>query len=181
VMKTIEGPIVLVAHSYGGAVSSLAANGVGNVKALVYLNALAMDAGESNLGIIERFPNEFVKALLARPFPQGVDLYVDPTKFRALFAPDVPARTAARMASAQRPLSAAATEEKVTEPAWKTLPSWYLIGRQDEVISPVAQRFMAKRAKAQTVEINSSHASYVSHPDEVTKLILRAARSVGRA
>jgi len=181
VMKTIEGPIVLVAHSYGGAVSSLAANQVANVKALVYLNALAMDAGESNLGIIERFPNEFVKALLPRPFPQGVDLYVDPTKFRALFAPDVPARTAARMASAQRPLTAAATEEKVTEPAWKTLPSWYLIGRQDEVISPVAQRFMAKRAKAQTVEINSSHASYVSHPDEVTKLILRVARSVGRA
>ena len=83
------------------------------------------------------------------------------------------------MASAQRPVSLAAIEEKVTEPAWKTLPSWYLIGRQDEVISPAAQRFMAKRAKAHTVEINSSHASYVSHPDEVTKLILRAARSVG--
>ena len=180
VMQTIEGPIVLVAHSYGGAVSTLAANQVANVKALVYLNALAMDAGESNLGIIERFPNEFVKALQPRPFPQGVDLYIDPTKFRALFAPDVPARTAARMASAQRPLTVAASEEKVTEPAWKRLPSWYLIGRQDDVISPAAQRFMAKRAKAQTVEINSSHASYVSHPDEVTKLILRAARSVGR-
>ena len=178
VMKTIEGPIVLVAHSYGGAVSTLAANEAGNVKALVYLNALAMDAGESNLGITERFPNEFGKALRPRPFPQGVDLYVDPASFRPLFAADVPARTVARMASAQRPVTLAAIEEKVTEPAWKRLPSWYLIGRQDEVIHPAAQRFMAKRAKAHTVEINSSHASYVSHPDEVAKLILRAARSV---
>jgi pimeloyl-ACP methyl ester carboxylesterase len=177
-MKTIEGPIVLVAHSYGGAVSTLAANEAGNVKALVYLNALAMDAGESNLGITERFPNEFGKALRPRPFPQGVDLYVDPASFRPLFAADVPARIVARMASAQRPVTLAAIEEKVTEPAWKRLPSWYLIGRQDEVIHPAAQRFMAKRAKAHTVEINSSHASYVSHPDEVAKLILRAARSV---
>ena len=178
VMKTIEGPIVLVAHSYGGAVSTLAANQAGNVKALVYLNALALDAGESNLGITERFPNEFGKALRPRPFAQGVDLYVDPASFHRLFAADIPARTAARMASAQRPVTLAAIEEKVTEPAWKTLPSWYLIGRQDEVISPVAQRFMAKRAKAYTVEINASHASFISRPDDVTKLILRAARSV---
>jgi len=181
VMKTIDGPIVLVAHSYGGAVITEAANQVSNVKALVYLNGLALDVGESNLGITERFPNQFVNALLARPFPQldgtqGTDFYVDPTRFRSLFAPDVPARTAARMASAQRPLSLAAAQEKVTEPAWKTLPSWYLIGRQDEVISPSAQRFMAKRAHAHTIEINSSHVSYISHPAKVTKLILRAAR-----
>lgn len=186
VMKTLDGPIVLVAHSYGGAVSSLAANEVTNVQALVYLNALALDAGESNLGITERFPNEFGKALRPRPFPlpdgtQGTDLYVDPATFRPLFAVDVPARLAARMASAQRPVSLAAIAENSTEPAWKTIPSWYLIGRQDEVISPAAQRFMAKRANAHTVEITSSHASYISRPEEVTKLILRAARSVGRA
>ena len=181
VMQTLEGPIVLVAHSYGGAVSSLAANGVANGKALVYLNALALDVGESNLGITERFPNEFGKALRPRPFPEGVDLYVDPASFRPLFAADVPARIVARMASAQRPVSLAAIEEKSTEPAWKRIPSWYLIGRQDEVISPAAQRFMAKRAKAHTVEINSSHASYISHPDDVTKLILRAARAARRA
>jgi pimeloyl-ACP methyl ester carboxylesterase len=185
VMKTIDGPIVLVAHSYGGAVSSEAAIGVGNVKALVYLNALALDVGESNLGITERFPNEFGKTLRPRPFPlpdgtQGTDLYVDPASFHPVFAADVPARTAARMASAQRPVSLAAIQEPSTEPAWKTHPSWYLIGRQDEVISPVAQRFMAKRAKAHTVEIDSSHASYVSHPAEVTTLILRAARWVTR-
>jgi pimeloyl-ACP methyl ester carboxylesterase len=181
VMKTIAGPIVLVAHSYGGAVITEAANEVSNVKALVYLNALALDEGESNLGITERFPNQFVDALLPRPFPQpdgsqGTDLYIDPARFRALFAADVPARKAARMASAQRPLSLAAAQEKSTAPAWKTIPSWYLIGRQDEVINPAAQRFMAKRANAHTIGINSSHASYISHPAKVTKVILRAAR-----
>jgi len=183
VLKTIDGPVVLVAHSYGGAVTSEAANLVGNVKALVYLNALALDQGETNLGLTQRFPNKFVAALVPRPFAlpdgtQGADLYVDTARFHALFAADLPARTAARMATAQRPLSAAAVEEPVTAPAWKTIPSWYLIGRQDEVISPVGQRFMARRAKAQTVEINSSHVSYISHPDEVTDLIVRAARSV---
>jgi pimeloyl-ACP methyl ester carboxylesterase len=109
-----------------------------------------------------------------------VDLYVDPASFHSLFAADLPARTAARMATAQRPVSAAAVNEPSTEPAWKTIPSWYLIGRQDEVISPAAQRFMAKRARARTVEIDSSHVSYISHPAAVTDLILRAARSVRR-
>jgi pimeloyl-ACP methyl ester carboxylesterase len=185
VMKTIDGPIVLVAHSYGGAVITEAANEVSNVKALVYLNALALDDGESNLGITQRFPNQFASALVPRPFPQadgteGTDLYIDPARFHALFAADVTARTAAQMASAQRPLSLAAAQEKATDPAWKSIPSWYLIGRQDEVINPAAQRFMAKRAHAHTVEINSSHASYISHPAAVTKLILQAAQSVRR-
>jgi len=182
VLKTIDGPIVLVAHSYGGAVITEAANEVGNVKALVYLNALALDQGESNLEITQRFPNQFLGALLQRPFAQpdgtqGIDLYVDPAKFRAFFAPDIPARKAAQMASAQRPLSLAAAQEKETAPAWKSIPSWYLIGRQDRVISPAAQRFMAERAHAHTVEIDSSHVSYISHPAAVTKLILEAARS----
>jgi pimeloyl-ACP methyl ester carboxylesterase len=181
VLKTINGPIVLVAHSYGGAVITEAATRVSNVKALVYLNALALDEGESNLGITERFPNQFAGALLPRPFTQpdgtqGTDLYIDPAKFHAFFAADIPARTAARMASAQRPLSLAGAQEKATAPAWKTIASWYLIGRQDEVISPAAQRFMAKRAHSHTIEINSSHASYISHPSAVTKLILRAAQ-----
>jgi pimeloyl-ACP methyl ester carboxylesterase len=180
VMKTIDGPIVLVAHSYGGAVASEAATEVGNVKALVYLNALALDTGESNLDITDRFPNDFVSALLPRPFPGGTDLYVDTAKFRALFAPDVPARTAAQMAAAQRPVALAAISEKSTAPAWKTIPSWYLIGRQDQVIGPDAQRFMARRARAHTIEINSSHVSYISHPDAVADLILQAAQSVRR-
>jgi pimeloyl-ACP methyl ester carboxylesterase len=176
VLKTIKGPVVLVAHSYGGAVTTEAATQVDNVKGLVYLNALAMDEGESNLEITQRFPNQFADALVPRAFPGGTDLYVDTTKFRALFAPDIPARLAAQMATAQRPVVLAAIQEKATAPAWKTIPSWYLIGRQDQVISPDAQRFMAKRAHAHTVAINSSHVSYISHPDAVTKLILDAAR-----
>jgi pimeloyl-ACP methyl ester carboxylesterase len=83
------------------------------------------------------------------------------------------------MAAAQRPLSLAAGQERSTVPAWKTMPSWYLIGRQDKVISPDAQRFMAKRANAHTIAINSSHVSYMSHPRAVTKLIVRAARTAG--
>ena len=95
VMKTISGPIVLVAHSYGGAVITEAATQVSNVKALVYLNALALDEGESNVDMIERFPNEFANTLVARPFPQpdgtqGADLYIDPAKFPSVFAADIP-------------------------------------------------------------------------------------------
>jgi len=184
VLRTIDGPVVLVAHSYGGAVISEAAVDAGNVEALVYLNALALDEGESNLDISERFPTPFVDALMPRPFRladgrEGTDLYVDPTRFRALFAPDVGPRRAARMASAQRPVALEAIQEQSTAPAWKTIPSWYLIGRQDAVISPDAQRFMARRANARTVAIDSSHVSYISHPARVAQLILRAARAAG--
>ena len=181
VLKTVDGPIVLVGHSYGGAVMSEAANGVPNVKALVYLNAYALDTGESALDIAQRFTGgKLAAALRPRPFPQadgteGTDLYIDPASFRSVFAADVPERTAARMATAQRPVSLGALQEKSTAPAWKTIPSWYLIGRHDEALDPAAERFMAKRANAHTVEINSSHASYLSHPAEVTKLIVRAA------
>ena len=154
------------------------------MKALVYLNALALDEGESNLGITERFPNKFIDTLMPRPFQlpdgaHGTDLYVDSARFRSVFAPDVPARTAAQMAGAQRPVTLAAIQEKSAAPAWNTIPSWYLIGRHDEVINAAAQRFTAKRAHAHTIEINSSHVSYISHPEEVTKLILRTARKAG--
>jgi pimeloyl-ACP methyl ester carboxylesterase len=184
VMRTISGPIVLVAHSYGGAVTSIAATQVTNVKALVYLDALALDEGESNIEILERFPSKLFPALVPRPFPQadgseGTDLYIDPAQFRSVFAADLPARTTTRMATAQRPITLAAGQEKSTEPAWKTIPSWYLVGRQDQVFTAEAQRFMAKRAGARVTEINSSHASYISRPGKVTEVILRAARSVG--
>jgi pimeloyl-ACP methyl ester carboxylesterase len=184
VLRTIKGPIVLVAHSYGGEVITEAGTQVDNVKALVYLNAFALDEGESNLEFSARFPNHFADALLPRPFTQpdgtqGVDFYVDPARFRSVFAPDVPARLAARMATAQRPITLAAGQEKLTAPAWKTIPSWYLIGRQDQVISPDAQRFMAARAHSHTLAIDSSHVSYISHPRTVTRFILRAARAAG--
>ena len=183
VMRTIDGPIVLVGHSYGGAVITEAGTMVTNVKALVYLDALALDAGESNTDVLERFPSKLFPALQARPFPQadgseGTDLYIDPAQFRSVFAADLSARAAARMATAQRPISLAAGQEKSTEPAWKSIPSWYLVGRQDQVFTAEAQRFMAKRAGARVTEIDSSHASYISHPGKVTKVILRAVRSL---
>jgi pimeloyl-ACP methyl ester carboxylesterase len=185
VMKTIKGPIVLVGHSYGGAVISEAATQVPDVKALVYLDALALQMGESNYDISQRFKGgKIAGALRPRPFPQadgteGTELTIDPSTFRSVFAADVPAGIAARMATAQRPVTLAALQEKSTAPAWKTIPSWYLIGRQDQVITPAAQRFMARRAHAHTAEIDSSHAIYVSHPAAVAALILRAARAAG--
>ena len=180
VMRTIDGPIVLVGHSYGGAVITEAGTLVTNVKALVYLDGLALEAGESNFDIVERFPSRIFPSLRPRPFPlpdgsQGTDLYIDPAQFRSVFAADVPARTVARMASAQRPVSLAATQEKSTEPAWRTIPTWYVVGLRDQVFTVAAQRFMAERANAHTVEINTSHASYVAQPAKVTKVILRAA------
>ena len=182
VMRTIDGPIVLVGHSSGGAVISEAASLVPNVKSLVYLDALALEEGESNLDIAGRFPSKLLPALRPRRFPQpdgseGTDFYIDPASFREVFAADVPARAVARMAAAQRPITLAAGEEKSTAPAWKTIPSWYLIGLQDQIFTAEAQRFMAERAGSHITEIKSSHASYVSHPGKVTKVILRAARS----
>ena len=182
VMRTISGPIVLVGHSYGGAVITAAGNRVSNVKALVYLDALALEEGESNFDIAERFPSKILPALRPRPFPQpdgteGTDFYIDPASFRSVFAADLPARIVARMAAAQRPISLAAGAEKMTNPAWKTIPSWYVVGRQDQIFPAEAQRFMAERAGSHIMEINSSHASYISHPSKVTKVILRAARS----
>ena len=185
VLKQIKGPIVLAAHSYGGAVISEAATQVANVKALVYLDALALDEGESNADLAQRFPNPaFFGALRPQSFPQadgteGTEFFIDPAAFHAFFAADLPARVAAVMATAQRPLALAGNGEKLTAPAWKTIPSWYLVGRQDRIFTAAAQRFMAKRAHAHTVEIDSSHAVYVSHPAAVTALILRAARAAG--
>ena len=185
VLKQIRGPIVLVAHSYGGAVISEAATQITNVKALVYLDALALDEGESNADVGQRFPGAPVfDALRSQPFPQadgteGTEFFIEPAAFHSVFAADLPARVAAVMATAQRPLALAGVQEKSTAPAWKTIPSWYLIGRQDRVIPPAAQRFMADRMHAHTVEINSSHAVYISHPAAVAALILRAAHAVG--
>jgi pimeloyl-ACP methyl ester carboxylesterase len=184
VLKQIQGPIVLVAHSYGGAVISIAANQVPNVEALVYLDALALEEGESNADIAQRFPNpEFYAALRPQPFPQsdgtqGTEFIVDPAVFHSFFAADLPARVTAVMASAQRPLALAGDQEKSTAPAWKTIPSWYLIGLEDRIFSAAAQRFMAERAGARITEINASHAGFVSRPGKVTKFILRAARTV---
>jgi pimeloyl-ACP methyl ester carboxylesterase len=185
VLKTIKGPVVLVGHSYGGAVITAAGSEATNVKALVYLNAFALDKGESAGAVSQKYTNDLLAtALVPRAFTNpdgsaGTDLYIDPSKFRAAFAADVPKAQAAFMAAAQRPVTQAAFGEPLAvEPAWKTIPSWYLVGSRDKAIDPAAERFMARRAGAHTTEIDSSHVSYISHPAAVTKLILQAAASV---
>jgi pimeloyl-ACP methyl ester carboxylesterase len=185
VLKTIKGPIVLVGHSYGGAVTTNAATGNPNVKALVYIDAFVPAQGESVLSLAQKYPGSQLPASIteapyaAGPGESGVDVYIKAADFRSAFAGDVAPATAALMAITQRPVTLAALSEKSGPPAWKTIPSWYLVGTQDQAIPPITQRFMAARAHSHIVEIHSSHASLVSHPAAVTNLILRAARSVG--
>jgi pimeloyl-ACP methyl ester carboxylesterase len=184
VLQTIKGPIVLVGHSYGGAVITNAATGNPNVKALVYIDAFVPAQGESVLGLAAKFPGSQLPASITEaPYSQGsgqsgVDVYIKPADFRSAFAADVPAAQANLMAITQRPVTMAALTEESGAPAWASIPSWYLVGRQDEAIPRATQLFMAKRAHSHILQINSSHASLVSHPAAVTGLILSAAHSV---
>lgn len=180
VVKTIPGPVVLVGHSYGGAVISNAGTQAKNVKALVYIAAFALDKGDTVFGIVGSFPGSGLPlALRPRPYHSpgdtGLDGYIDPDQFHAVFCADVPAAAAAVMAASQRPGSFATGLEPSGEPAWKTIPTWYMVAKQDRTIPPDAERFMARRAGAQTVEIDSSHVAMISNPDPVTDLIRAAA------
>jgi pimeloyl-ACP methyl ester carboxylesterase len=187
VLKGVAGPIVLVGHSYGGSVITSAADGNPNVKALVYIAAFAPERGESALGLDLRVPGSLLPvAIVPAPFVQpggslGLDVTVNPLLFRAAFAQDVPPPAAAAMAAAQRPVTLAALMEQSATPTWRTIPSWYLVARNDRAIPPATQRFMAARARAGTVEIDSSHAAQVAHPDAVTNLILAAGEAAGAA
>ena len=184
VLASVEGPIVLVAHSYGGAVITNAAAGNPNVKALVYIAGFAVANGESLLGLLEDFPgSQALAALRTVPYPlpdgsEGIDTYLMQDKFHDVFVQDVTPHTAAALAATQRPATFASFEEPSGTAAWETIPSWYLIPQQDRVIPPDAQRFMAERAGSYTVEVKGSHAIMVSKPDEVLELIERAATSV---
>ena len=185
VLTTIEGPIVLVGHSYGGAVISNAAVGVPNVRALVYIAGFAPDAGESLVHLVSMNPGSEIgpATLIARPYPlpgggQGTDLYLTQEGFRTAFAGDVPGRIADQMQATQRPFSEAAFASLSGEPAWKTIPTWYLVATKDKAIPPATQRFMAERAGATTVEVRASHVPMISKPDATTKLILDAANAI---
>jgi pimeloyl-ACP methyl ester carboxylesterase len=178
------GPIVLVGHSYGGEVITNAATGNPNVKALVYVAAFAPDQGETSGQLAGMFPGSELTPdhLVFRTYPlpdnqTGVDGYINPDVFREVFCADVPAAKAAAMAAEQRPAEAATLQQPSGVPAWKTIPSWYLVAKQDHAIPPEAERFMAKRMDAHTVEINSSHVAMISHPGTVTGLIVAAARA----
>ena len=180
-LRSLNGPIVLVGHSYGGNVISTAAIGNDQVKALVYLNGWMCDQGESQQELLERFEGSLVGPSI-RPVPftsadgsEGADLYLASEAFREAFAADVDQATADVMAAAQRPYAAAAFAGTPSgPPAWKTLPCWYLLGTEDKAIPPALQRFMAERADATIVEVPASHVSFVSQPDAATRLILQA-------
>lgn len=178
VLATIDGPIVLVGHSYGGAVITNAATGNPNVEALVYVAAFALDEGDSLASIGQAYPNSDLGASVRpRPFPGGTDLYIDPAVFHDVFAADMPNTATAQMAVTQRPLAVAGFTEASGTPAWKTIPSWYVVATNDRAIDPAAERFMAARAGAHTTAIDSSHVVMLSHPDAVVRLITDAARA----
>ena len=172
VVDAQQGPVILVGHSYGGAVITEAAAGSPRVKALVYIAAFAPEAGEAIGAFGEKYPAPLGGAL--KPDAAGF-LYVDRAKFRDVFARDVPATEASVMAAAQKPIVGTVFGATVTHATWKTIPSFYLVSQQDRAINPDLERFYAKRMGAKTVEVSSSHVSFVSHPDAVTRLIEQAA------
>lgn len=175
-LDAIHGPVILVGHSYGGTVITVAATGKKNVKALVYVSGLAPDLGETAAGLVGKFPGSTLGPALAPPVilaDGSKDLYISQDKFHAQFCADLTAHEAKLMASTQRPIPEAAFNEAAGAPAWKTIPSWFLYGSLDKNIPPTVHEFMAKRAGAkQTVEIKgSSHVVMMSHPDALVKLI----------
>jgi pimeloyl-ACP methyl ester carboxylesterase len=181
ILGEIEGPVILVGHSYGGMVITAAALGHGNVKALVYVDAFEPDTGETGLGLSKRFPGSTLAAALAPAvtLPDGnQDLYILQDKFHAQFAADASNADALQMAVTQRPIVQAALVEPSGPPAWRTIPSWSIYGGADRNIPPAALAFMAERAHSRhTVEVKgASHMAMVSHPVEVTAVIEEAER-----
>jgi pimeloyl-ACP methyl ester carboxylesterase len=172
-IDAMGGPVVLVGHSYGGSVITEAGNHP-NVKALVYISAFALDAGESCASIEEGLP-QASKAF--KPDSNG-NWWIEQEHFAADFAADLPKDQAEFMAISQVPISTEAFTHKVTNPAWKTKPTWYMVATEDRSINPEQERMMAKRAHATTVEVKASHVAYMSHPKEAAKLIEEAAISV---
>jgi pimeloyl-ACP methyl ester carboxylesterase len=169
-VDAMNGPVVLVGHSYGGAIITEAGNDP-NVKTLVYINAFALDEGESSATIETAVPPA---STAVKPDANG-NLWLDQAHFAADFAADVPPAQAHFMAISQVPFSGECFTHKVTNPAWKNKPVFYMVSTEDRSINPEQERMMAKRAKATTVEVKSSHAAYISHAKETAKLIEQAA------
>jgi pimeloyl-ACP methyl ester carboxylesterase len=177
-LATQTGPAILVGHSYGGVVITEAGNGP-KVAGLVYIAAFAPDKGESVSSLIKNPPpGAPVPPIMP---PQDGYLFLDRAQFRASFAADVGQDTASFMADSQVPWGVEALDGAVTEPAWKTKPSWYLVSTEDKMIPPDAQRAMSKRAGSSVVEVKGSHAVYVSQPKAVANLIATAANGVALA
>ncbi len=180
IITSIPGPVILVGHSYGGEVISVAAEGAGNVKALVFVAGLAPETGESAADLGKRFPTGTLGQALAPPVLQAdgpKDLYIDQGKFWMQFAADLPQAEAAQMAVAQRPVTEAALNERVAGAAWKRLPSWFIYGSLDRNIPAALHAFMANRARAkESVAVaGASHVVMMSHAAETAAMIERAA------
>ena len=173
-----NGPVVLVGHSYGGVVITEAGNDP-KVARLVYITAFAPDSGESVATLIkDPPPGAPVPPILP---PQDGYLFLDKAKFRASFAADVDAGKAEFMAASQVPWGVEALDGRISQPAWKTKPSWYLVATDDRMIPPPAQRFMSERARSAVTEVAGSHAIYVSQPQAVAALIEMAVNEVTAA
>ncbi|GAA3221706.1 alpha/beta hydrolase [Actinocorallia longicatena] len=172
----IEGPIVLVGHSYGGSVITETSPDP-DVKALVYVSAFLPEQGESAFGISGRFPGSLItpEAIRVVPLPSGdADIYLQPASLGPIFG--LPASTARLLSATQRPVTQGALGGALTgTPAWKRLPTWTLISKTDKAIPLEAQRFMTARAHSRTVELNAGHAAFLTHPGAVTAVIERAA------
>jgi pimeloyl-ACP methyl ester carboxylesterase len=176
VIDAQKAPIVVVGHSYGGNVITGAAADNPQVKALVYIAGYAPDAGET----ISELNAKYAAPLLSTsvvPDTAGF-LYISREKFHEVFAKDVSVAEASVMVVTQKPINSASFDQSVNHVAWKTVPSWYLVAQEDQAINPDLERFMANRIGAKTTEIKASHVPFISHPDEVVKLIETAATAV---
>lgn len=177
VLDAQSGPVVLVGHSYGGAVITAAAVGDPKVKALVYVAAIAPDSGETVGAFLDKYPSDLNTALKV---DSGGYVTVDRSKFHQAFAADVPQDMAAVMAATQKPIKGDAFKATVEQAAWKTVPSWFLVSTQDRALNPDLERFYAKRMSAHTTEIAASHVVFISHPKVVATLIEGAAATVAK-
>jgi pimeloyl-ACP methyl ester carboxylesterase len=171
-IDAMDGPVVLVGHSYGGSIITEAGNHP-KVAALVYIAAFALDEGESCASIEQAVP-QASKAF--KPDGNG-NWWIVEEQFAADFAADISPEKAWFMAISQVPISTDSFTHKVTKPAWKTKPTWYMVAAKDRSINPEQERMMAKRARAKTVEVNASHVAYMAYPAETAKLIEEAATS----
>jgi pimeloyl-ACP methyl ester carboxylesterase len=181
---TIDGPILLVGHSYGGAVISQAAPSVKDVRGLVFLSAFGLDEGESCASVMEPFPPSMLASTnVPSPYDApgaagGPDLFIKIPDFRETFCADLSEDVAGAMAVSQRPLSAAAFTEAATVPGWRSLPTWYMVSEHDNAIPPECESFMAQRMDAVTEVVDGSHAAFIAHPDVAAGIILKALSSV---
>jgi len=185
-VKSIPGPVILVGHSYGGTVISVASASTPNVRALVYVDAFAPDAGESALSLLASIPSPPAPPdfLITVPFASGgdADLYINPKYYGAVFASDVPPATATILAVTQRPVTGSALNDKApAAEGWKTIPSWFVIGDADLVIPPSLQLTMAKRAKAHVIHVpTGSHPSMIEHPEATVAAIVAATQATAK-